>query len=202
VKNSKNNLNFTVHGRMKKDSIIWLSITPGLGVEALRCLITKDSILIIDRLNNQYLPFGLNYINQQFNAPIDFFMLQNMIIGNMPLPKKTEDKIIKKEELGFWIVQQTKESIILDNYINLSIRKLDSLDIINTTNKSNMTVKYTEFTPMDSVQIAKKINIIIRQKNEEKNSIMDIEYTKAERVDKQLNFPFNVPKRFENKDNK
>src|ERR1700746_3695342 len=45
-KDEKENVNASVHIRMKKDSVIWMSITPGLGIEALRVLIRPDSVFM------------------------------------------------------------------------------------------------------------------------------------------------------------
>ena len=39
---------------MLRDSAIWLSISPLLGIEAVRVLLTKDSVKALDRLNNIY----------------------------------------------------------------------------------------------------------------------------------------------------
>ena len=40
--------------RLKKDSILWFSVTPGLGIEAARGVITKDEFIILDRLHKTY----------------------------------------------------------------------------------------------------------------------------------------------------
>src|SRR5688572_33166959 len=41
--------------RIKKDSVIWISMVPGLGIEAIRARITPDTIQIINRLQRQYI---------------------------------------------------------------------------------------------------------------------------------------------------
>ena len=46
-----NKTEFTASIRMRKDSAIWLSVSPALGLEVARVLITRDSIRVIDRLN-------------------------------------------------------------------------------------------------------------------------------------------------------
>lgn len=41
-------------GKMKiiKDSVLWISLSPGLGIELARVMVTPDSVLVISRLNN------------------------------------------------------------------------------------------------------------------------------------------------------
>lgn len=69
--------------RMLKDSIIWLSIKPALGLEVARIVITPDSIKVLDRINKQYLIQPYSYITQLYEAPIDFALLQSLIAGGL-----------------------------------------------------------------------------------------------------------------------
>ena len=67
--------------RIKKDSVIWASIRK-LGFEVARALVTKDSVYIIDRLNNEYDIKGLDYLQREYNLPADFASLQAIFLGN------------------------------------------------------------------------------------------------------------------------
>ena len=74
----------TVSGllRIEYDSIIWISITPALGIEAVRFMLTPDSIKYINRLNNSYLQQNFTYINQLINKTLDYDMAQAFLLGN------------------------------------------------------------------------------------------------------------------------
>jgi len=74
----------TVSGnlRIEHDSIIWISITPALGIEAVRFMLTPDSIKYINRLSNTYLLQGFSYINQLLNKTLDYDMAQSFLTGN------------------------------------------------------------------------------------------------------------------------
>ena len=74
----------TVSGnlRIEKDSIIWISITPALGIEAVRFMLTPDSIKFINRINNTYFVHEFTYINQLLNKTLDYDMAQAFLIGN------------------------------------------------------------------------------------------------------------------------
>ena len=41
--------------RMRKDSVIWISASAFLGIEAARLLLTPDSFKMINRLNSTYI---------------------------------------------------------------------------------------------------------------------------------------------------
>jgi len=68
--------------RIDYDSIIWISITPALGIEAVRFMLTPDSIKYINRLSNTYLVKDFAYINQLLNKTLDYDMAQAFLIGN------------------------------------------------------------------------------------------------------------------------
>lgn len=68
--------------RMIRDSVIWLSITPALGIEMARFMLTQDSIKYINRLNNTYMLKGFGFINELLNKTLDYDMAQSLLIGN------------------------------------------------------------------------------------------------------------------------
>lgn len=67
--------------RMRKDSVLWVSIRK-LGFEAVRALVTRDSVYVIDRLNNQYGVESINWLGEQFSIPADLHTLQMIFLGN------------------------------------------------------------------------------------------------------------------------
>jgi hypothetical protein len=68
--------------RIKRDSIIWISITPMLGIEMARFMLTPDSIKYINRINSTYLLKDFKYVNQLLNKTLDFDMAQAFLTGN------------------------------------------------------------------------------------------------------------------------
>ena len=68
--------------RIKKDSIIWLSITPAMGIEVARLLITPDTVKVINRIDKTFLVTDFRFINAFLNNAVDFDMLQSLLLGN------------------------------------------------------------------------------------------------------------------------
>lgn len=85
---------FKVHTRIKKDSLIWISITPLLGIEMARVQLTKDSVMFMNRVKSEYFIGDYAYINKMFNVELDFDMMQSLMIGNS-LDFEKEGKIRK-----------------------------------------------------------------------------------------------------------
>ncbi len=74
------NTNFTAAVRMQKDSLIWASISPALGIEAARVLVRPDSIFILDRINKKGIAKPFSYLLEK-GIPFDFVSLQEAIVG-------------------------------------------------------------------------------------------------------------------------
>lgn len=68
--------------RIRKDSLIWLSFSPVMGIEVFRMMISQDSVKFINRLNNTYFVGDYNYVNQFLKTNIDYDILQSFLIGN------------------------------------------------------------------------------------------------------------------------
>lgn len=76
----KNSFNGQI--RIAKDSLIWLSFSPGLGIEVFRIMITQDSVKFINRMNNTYFVGDYEFVNRFLSANIDYDILQSFLIGN------------------------------------------------------------------------------------------------------------------------
>lgn len=113
--------NFNAVVRIRKDSAIWISINPALGIEVARALITKDSIKVMNRLNNTYLADDIRNIASFIKADLDYETLQNLLLGN---------------SFDYYNDDRLKTSIENDNYLLSSYRKRKLKNIINNPSSS------------------------------------------------------------------
>lgn len=68
--------------RMQKDSCIWISIRPVLGIELVRVLITPDSVKMINFFKKTLTVRSADSLQQLLNIPYDFSTLQDLLVGN------------------------------------------------------------------------------------------------------------------------
>ena len=68
--------------RIRKDSLIWISLTPMLGIEAVRLMISQDSVKLMNRINDTYFIGDYEYVNRFLNTNIDYDLLQAILLGN------------------------------------------------------------------------------------------------------------------------
>ena len=67
--------------RVRRDSIIWLSVNGALGIEGMRVLIDKDSVKILNKLDKEYQVRSLDYLQEVAALPLDLHTMQELIIG-------------------------------------------------------------------------------------------------------------------------
>ena len=81
--------------RMRKDSIVWMSVTATMGVEVLRAKISNDSVWILNRMEKTYLAEPMDSLAQQLGEyridrlPMVQFKLLNNIEGIPPVENQT-----------------------------------------------------------------------------------------------------------------
>jgi hypothetical protein len=77
-----------------RDSVIWLNVRK-LGIEAARVLITRDSVIALNRLEKTYRAQAMEALQRDYNLPAGFALLQHTLLAsawvadNMPLEADT-----------------------------------------------------------------------------------------------------------------
>ena len=79
---------FDINLRMCRDSAIWISITPLLGIEAARVLVTQDSVKFIDRIHHEYKIADYKFLNDILHINVDYDIMQAILMGNLFAYKK------------------------------------------------------------------------------------------------------------------
>jgi len=199
-KNGKNDLKANANIRIKKDSLIWMSISASLGIEGARTLITQDSMVVIDRLNKQYTVLDYKELSEKYNFQINYDLLQSVLLGNLSSPIQGEDKVSK--ELEHFLVLQDRGSVRMENYIGLNTMKLERAQWLDLPTQNTLTINYTNFQRIEGLIFPYKNKIVleyIEPGESPLNTQINIEYNRAEISDKKERFPFNIPQKYERK---
>jgi hypothetical protein len=78
----KENRSFKVNMRVASDSAIWMSITPALGIEAARAMVTTDSLKFIDKLSDKFYLGDYRALDSLFGYEAQYDFLENLLVGN------------------------------------------------------------------------------------------------------------------------
>ena len=90
-------LTLTGNLKMKRDDVIRLQLMAFGFVEAGRLEFTKDYVLVMDRINKQYLRVPYNQLDFMRNSGLDFYALQALFWNELFQPGKTRmtDEMLK-----------------------------------------------------------------------------------------------------------
>lgn len=186
--------NANINIRVRKDSLIWVSISK-LGIEAVRGLITRDSITIVDRIHKEYSVYDFPTLSRQFNFAMNFELLQALIIGNLPLPKRPAQKI--KNERDYLLLRQSEGKVLVENYIGEQDRKLKKLMLTEQPTKNTLRLDYEDFTSLNNFLFpyTSLVTLDYQSKTDGQfyQTLLRIKHSKVELVDKNPGFPFTIP---------
>ena len=185
--------------RIKKDSIIWFNLSGALGVQGMRGLVTQDSVYVINRVAKEYSIYSFSDVGKEFNFPIDFSLIQSMIVGNMPKPDEPDQAII--HEGNKYIVKQNINDIFIDNYIDDSNMKLIEVEVTEKETDNSLKLLYKDFRKINNQAFPFSAFISLIHHNEfgQLETQMTINHSRVESPEKELKFPFSIPNKYERK---
>lgn len=199
--NCKFNINFisekkdiTVSGslRIAKDSIIWASITPALGIEVARIIITKDSFKLINRLSSDFISESINNIDNLINSKIDFQQIQALLIGNIIF--SIDKKYTLTTDNNNYKLKNNNKNSNSDYTLTIDSQnfRIVKSEFVDKTKKNKLNTTYSDFRKINELYIPYNQKF---QLETDKNIEANIEFTSITIKDS-LDFPFNIPKKY------
>lgn len=186
----------TANLRMIKDSVIWVSLQATfLNIEAYRVRITKDSVILLNKLDKEVQYRSLDYLQEVTQIPFDFKTIQDMLIGN-PVFFSDSNAIIRKKDdqlLAYSVGDLFKTLLTLNaNNAQLLQSKLDDVDVYRNRTAS---MSYNDYENINGKPFSTRRQIIITEKN---RIDIKLNYKQVE-FNKELSVSFSVPKNYKKK---
>ncbi len=175
----------TASFRIKNDSAIWISISPALGLEVARVLLTKDSIRVIDRLNNRYYSRDYSFFKSYTTLPVTLEIIQDLIEGQ-PLFTKDKDFSFYKNDSTYDL--KSEDSSISNSFVlNRDFRILNQK--IHADSSTAISIFLDQYDIQYSVPFSlwRKIELF----NPERTAIV-ITFSKVN-INEPTTLPFNAP---------
>lgn len=181
--------------RVRKDSVIWMTFSV-IGVQGGKALVNKDSITIVSNVDNEYYVFDYAELSRRYNFEISYDVIQAAMLGNLVMKRKDDDQIV--QETSFFVLKQQANSVTVDNFINAASMKVEKVEMKELNSSNSLVVNYSNFQPMGSKLFPYNgtISLFYKGLGGLLNTTIIFEYNKAEVGDKELKFPFNIPKRY------
>ncbi len=179
--------------RILKDSAIWMSLSATfLNIEVYRVLITRDSVILLNKQDKEVQYRSLDYLQEVTEIPFDFKTLQDLLVGNpvfvdsnIVYYKKMENQILFSMVGNYFKNLLTLSS---DNYY-LTHSKLDDVDV---TRSRTADLTYADYENKTGFIFSTYREITVSEKNK-----LDIRLNfKQYEFNKELSVSFNIPKNY------
>lgn len=182
---------FTAFVRLRKDSIMWISINAILGIEAARVLITPDSVKVLNKLDHVYRLSSVGALQDIASVPFTFKELQNVIVGNPVYLDSNVSSYIKNDK-GISLIslgEVFKQLLTVGNDYNLQSAKLDDVD---PTRARTCLVVYGDYEKKNNINFSKYRQITVSEKYK-----VDIQMDyKQYSFNEELGYPFSIPRNY------
>src|SRR5688572_22176107 len=180
--------------RIRKDSVIWMTFSV-IGVQGGKALINKDSITIVSNVDKEYYVFDYAELSKRYNFDINFNVIQAAMLGNLIEARSEDDQVV--QENSFFMLRQNTGTISVLNYINSASMKIEKVEMKETDTNNSLVLNYSNFQPLSNKLFPYNgtISLFYKTLAGILNTTVIFEYNKVEVGDKELKFPFNIPKR-------
>lgn len=182
----------TLNLRAKKDSIIWFSLSAGLGIEAARGLATSSEIKIRDRINGNDIDLTYDEFEASYGIRLSLDLFQNILFANVPNEFRYRDRLVRVGRT-FELVQQ-RENVRYKSVISAEHGKVMELESFTDINDGKVSATYPEFKELDNQPFAHKVLIKMLLDLPDKpksNTLVNLEINKVDLTDDPLTFPYN-----------
>ena len=183
----------TVFIHMAKDSLIWISVNATIfSYEALRVLITPDSVKVLNKRDKIVQLRSVSYLKDLVNLPFDFYTLQDLLLGN-PIYLDSNVVSYKKNEQSITLMNvghlfKHLLSITNGDYL-LQHSKLDDADPLRNRTAD---LTYAGYENNNGVRFATERRISVSEKGK-----LDVDMNfKQYGFNETLSYAFTIPKNF------
>lgn len=171
--------------RMKKDSVIWISASAFLGIEAARLLLTPDSFKMINRLNSTYISSDISSLKKQFGIDLSFKQLQNRLLGDLDLEQS--DWEVSSDSAHYFLTNNNSNAKINPLYFGVEWSQ-------SKQKNSSISLFYSNFTKFNQGYLAQKVGLVLKNKNSEIK--LNYNYSKVV-LNKKKKIKFIIPTQYE-----
>ncbi len=188
--------------RIKKDSAIFISVTPMLGIEMARMLITPDTVRLLNRLEGTYFEGDVGFVNSLLNTDLDFYMLQAILVGN-DFSHFTTDNFHLKEDQGRLLLQHYDRNVSRSGALGSTYQQNIWIDrdsfrirenlLFDPASHKSMRASYSRFEHIGGQAFPGEVSILITEPGT--RSELKVRYSRTA-IDQPRPISFSIPPRY------
>jgi len=190
-KNGDDKKNFNVNIRMLKDSLVWISA--GLfGMEGVRVLINKDSMVVLNKLEKKYMVYKNDVISGFSDVPLTVSQIQNLILAHPVYALKLYE-ITRNNDLAL-AIQYQQEKFITSHLYKKQYYTIDTTSINDRTSRNYAMARYQDYSVVNGHNFPLTANLTASNGAKLIQIEMKFQDTDFETA---LSFPFSIPSSYE-----
>jgi len=182
--------------KMRHDSCMIFSFQPFAGIEAVRCLVRKDSIFIVSRLHQVYSVESLR--DNKYSQYLNFELLQAVLTNRIFIPGQSKPSA-KDLNMFEWHVQKgceyfrwNQKPINMDFYLN-DAKQYSAFKATNANQKIKLEAYYSLFQQASTGSFPTRLDF--STEGLDKKYRLQITYAKPN-FDSNVDFRFEIPSRY------
>jgi uncharacterized protein YcfL len=186
--------NVTAYLSILKDSVMFIQIKGFLGIIGLQAKITKDSITIVNKVQDKYVQKrAITYLQDVTQIPFTFTTLQNLFIGN---PIFVDSNIVSYKnsndnKLVVLIIGSVfKNLLTIDN--NSFLITHCKLDDVNINRNRTCDITLTNYIANNGITFSTNRSIAVSEKSKLRVNLDFKEYT----FNDPIKYSFTIPKNY------
>lgn len=220
---NNNNQTSTYRGSLRviKDSSIWISLNAALGIEAVRLLLTRDSVFIIDRYHKKTYSGGYEYFEDKIGFEVNYKLIQSLLFNEFisyescfevtktikynsiiedrkyVLVSMNERKFNRTKRKIERKIQKSKNpsSIIYqENYIDPHSYRVENIYVKELYKDWDLFVKYSNFKHINKKLFSYLVQFNFNSLNTKFS--LDVNYSGVNFVE-EVSMPFRIPNNYE-----
>ncbi len=183
--------------RIKRDSIVWISINLTTGLPVAKMIFEKDSVRILDRINDKLYIGDYSFLEKKYGLKLGYSIVESVFINEIS-NCEDEDYTTERELTSYidstfinCVVKKNDLPAFIVNYmVNVKTNKIEKTRII--ANDKVFTIDYSDFDEVEDKMFPEKMAVMLDLK--EKSFNLEIDLSKIH-LDKNQKYPFKISKK-------
>lgn len=186
----------TANIKLRRDSVIWISVKK-FGFEVARAQVTKDSVYVVNRIDNEYTIAPLSYLAEKYRLPADYSMIEQLLLGNPIL--WVRDGWQSETEEGLYRLQAKRGAEENHLWVSPGNFKLQRMEFRDEADGRRLDVKLDKYSRLDSQTEFSYLREIELNSRETGPATVEIEYSQIE-INVPTSIRFEIPAHYQRAD--
>lgn len=176
--------------RSKKDSILWFTISPGMGMEAVRGLVTREKIQIKDRIGKEDVNLTFQEFETKFGLSLSLDLFQNLLWANPPFPFDYRDRLVRVGKA--FELTQVRNQVRYFSKVDVNSAKVSELVSNSLDDRGSLLASFASYQDVNQKPFPAEVlyKLAYQLPDGEQNTIIHLDWTSINPQSQPLSFPF------------